>query len=232
MGKFLVYEDEKLIGEAIPNKILYAGMAYAMDTIFGLEAWQSGAGGYDGSVLASTVWDPYRTVVIGTVADDNNRWMENQSWLDAGSGIKSGSISIAGNSFAHVPALTDSYMSSAQSGNNADYNVSTGLFYKLADRTIRTGRTVSIEATFNVTADPASTNAETILVGTEIRELGISLSEYPTGLIDPLSDRSHRPDTLICRAVRFSIEGGFLKDNPLTVGNNPITVRYIFGEHT
>ena len=232
MGKFLVYEDEKLIGEAIPNKILYAGMAYSIDTIFGLEAWQSGVGGYDGSLPASGVWDPHRTVVIGTVADDNNRWMENLNWLDAGSGIKSGSISTAGNSFAHVPALTDTYMSSVQSGNNVNFNVGTGLFYKLADRTIRTGRTVSIEATFNVTADPASTNAETILVGTEIRELGISLADYPTGLIDPLSDRSQRPHTLICKAIRYSIEEGFLKDNPLIVGNNPITVRYIFGEHT
>jgi hypothetical protein len=158
--------------------------------------------------------------------------MEYNNWLDAGSGIKTGSIVVSGNSFAHVPALTDTYMSSAQSGDNPDYNVSTGLFYKRADRTIRTGRTVSIEATFNVTADPASTNAETILVGTEIRELGISLAEYPTGLINPLADRGHRPDTLFCRAVRFSIEGGYLKDNPITVGNNPITVRYIFGEHT
>ncbi|MHA1155037.1 MAG: hypothetical protein ACTSQK_02925 [Candidatus Heimdallarchaeota archaeon] len=232
MGKFLVYEDEKLIGEAIPNKILYAGMAYTIDTIFGLEAWQSGVGGYDGSLPASGVWTPHRTVVIGTVADDNNRWMENNDWLDLGSGIKTGSIPIEGNSFAHVPALTDTYMSSAQSGNNVDYNVSTGLFFKLADRTIRTGRTVSIEATFNVTADPASTNAETILVGTEIRELGISLSIYPTGLIDPLSDRSHRPEALFCRAVRYSIEDGFLKDNPIKVGNNPVTVRYLFGEHT
>lgn len=231
MGKFLVYEGEPKDGETTPNKILYAGMAYAIDTIFGLEAWQSGAAGYDGSLPASGVWDPYRTVVIGTVADDNNRWMEYQSCLDAGSGIKTGSITTDGNTFAHVPALTDSYMSSAQSGSNANYNVGTGLFYKRGDRTIRTGRTISIEATFNVTADPASTNAETILIGTEIRELGISLSEYPTGLIDPLSDRSHRPDTLIARAVRFSIEEGFLKDNPIVIGSNPITVRYIFGEH-
>jgi hypothetical protein len=232
MGKFLVYEGEKQLGEAVPNKLLYAGMAYAIDTIFGIEAWQSGVAGYDGSTPASGVWDPHRAVVIGTVADDNNRWMENNDWLDAGSGIKTGSVTTAGNSFGHVPALTDTYMSSAQSGNNADYNVSTGLFYKNADRTIRTGRTVSIEATFNVTADPASTNAETILVGTEIRELGISLSDNPSGLIDPLSDRSHRPHVLIARAVRYSIEEGYLKDNPITVGNNPITVRYIFGEHT
>jgi len=233
MGKFEFYENGEKIGEAYPNRILYCGIAYSQDTVFGIESWQSGVAGYDGSLPASGAWDPYRTIVIGVCADDNNGWLNDNSWLaNGGSGIEADSVPIGGNSFAHFPALTDTYMTSAASGGNANRNVGTGLFYKTADRTVRVGNTaVAIEATFNSTADPGSINANTLLVGTEIREMGISLADIPTGFWDPLSDRTHRPNTLINRSVRILVSGGYVQDAPLTMGSNPITVRYTFGEN-
>jgi len=232
MGKYEFFELGEKIGEACPNRMLYAGIAYSQDSVFGIESWQSGVAGYDGSLPASGAWDPHRTIVIGTVADDNNNWLADNSWLETGgSGILSGSVPTGGNSFAHFPALTDTYMSSAASGNNANRNVGTGLFYKTADRTIRTGRIIAIEATFNSTDDASSANANTIVTGTEIREMGISLADIPTGFWDPLSDRSHRPFVLINRSVRILVSGGYIQDNPLIMGANPITVRYTFGEN-
>jgi len=233
MGKFEIFEhignEQVKIGEQ-KNRILYAGRQYALDTVFGMEAWQSGVAGYDGNQLASGVWDPYRTIVIGTVADDNTRWLESAGYLLAGSGI-SGFTTGDGSAYGHLPNLTDTYMSSAASGDYTyNHNVGTGLFYKLADKTIRVGRVASIQATFYATIDPASISAQTILSGTQIRELGISLSDNPTGLIDPITDRSHRPHTLINRSTRFQVSGGMIIDNYITVGENPITVRYTFGD--
>lgn len=234
MGKFEIFENinnkEVKIGES-DNRILYAGRQYALDTVFGLEAWQSGVAGYDGDQLASGVWDPYRTIVIGVSADDNTDYFENIGNLVGQSGLD-GSISAGEGVFAHLPNLTDTYMTSAASGDYVDngYNIGTGLFYKLADRTIRVGRTTSIQATFYTTEDVQSRGPQTILAGTEIRELGVSLSDNPSGLIDPITDRTHRPHTLICRSVRYQVSGGLVKDNPITVGANDITVRYTFGD--
>lgn len=234
MGKFEIFENIEnelvKIGES-ENRILYAGRQYALDTIFGLEAWQSGVAGFDGTYPASGVWDPYRTIVIGTVADDNTRYFEGLGLLAEGSGLD-GVISTGEGTYGHLPNLTDTYMSSAASGDYVgdNYNVGTGLFYKLADRTIRVGRTISIQATFFTTEVAENRGVQTILSGTEIRELGVSLSDNPTGLIDPITDRTHRPHTLICRSVRYQVSGGVVIDNPIIVGANDITVRYTFGD--
>jgi len=234
MGKFEIFEhignEEVKIGES-DNRILYAGRQYALDTVFGLEAWQSGVAGFDGTQLASGVWDPYRTIVIGVSADDNTDYFEGLGHLTGNSGL-SGAISTGQGTYGHLPNLTDTYMTSAASGDYVanGYNIGTGLFYKLSDRTIRVGRTISIQATFYATEDPASRGVQTILSGTEIRELGVSLSDNPTGLIDPITDRTHRPHTLICRSVRYQVSGGLVIDNPIVVGANDITVRYTFGD--
>ena len=232
-GKFEVFErrgnEQVKIAES-SNRILYAGRMYALDTVFGLEAWQSGVAGWDGSLPASGAWDPYRTIVIGTVVDDNGGWFNAADYLTGGSGITGTGAPTGGNTFSHLPNLNDTYMSSAASGGNANFNVGTGLFYKLADRTIRVGRTISIEATFLTSDTPGNEGATTILTGTEIRELGVSLSNNPTGLIDPVTDRTARPHTLICRSVRYDVSGGVVHDNPITIGLNNITVRYTFGD--
>lgn len=233
MGKFEIFENieniEIKIGEQ-ENRILYAGRMYALDTVFGMEAWQSGVAGYDGDQLASGVWDPYRTIVIGSVGDDNTNWLEVNGYRLAGSGI-SGFTTGDGSAYGHLPNLTDTYMSSCVSGDYTyNYNVGTGLFYKRADKTIRAGRVVSIQATFYATEDPASIGQQTILAGTEIRELGVTLSDNPTGAIDPITDRTHRPHTLINRSVRYLVSGGLIIDNPIIMGANDITVRYTFGD--
>jgi hypothetical protein len=233
MGKFEIFENignEKVkIGEQ-ENRILYGGRMYALDSVFGLEAWQSGVAGYDGAQPGSGLWNPYRTIVIGVSADDNNNWLEGNGYLIGDSGI-SGFVG-GGEAYGHLPNLTDTYMTSAASGDyiGNDYNVGYGLFFKRADSTIRVGRTVSIQATFFSTADPGSIGEQTILAGTEIRELGVSLSDNPTGLIDPITDRTSRPHTLICRSVRFEVSGTHIIDNPIIVGSNDITVRYTFGD--
>ena len=233
MGKFEIFEGignkQVKIGES-DNRILYGGRMYALDTVFGLEAWQSGVAGWDGSLPASGAWDPYRTIAIGTVADDNIGWFETNGYLEEGSGLSGGGIPTGGNVYGHLPNLNDAYMSSAASGGNADFNVGTALFYKLADRTIRVGRTISIEATFQTTDTAANTGVTTILTGTEIRELGISLSDNPTGLIDPVTERTTRPHALICKSTRYDVSGGKIHDNPIVVGLNDITVRYTFGD--
>lgn len=234
MGKFEIFENRGnelvKIGEQ-QNRILYAGRQYALDTVFGLEAWQSGVAGFDGDQLASGVWTPYRTIVIGVSADDNTDYFEGLGLLAGQSGLD-GSITTGEATYGHLPNLTDTYMTSAASGDYIEnkYNTGVGLFYKLADRTIRVGRTISIQATFYSTADPGSAGTQTILEGTEIRELGVSLSPDPTGLIDPITDRTHRPHTLIARSVRYQIVNGYIVDNPIVVGANDITVRYTFGD--
>ncbi len=235
MGKFEIFEhignEEVKIGES-DNRILYGGRQYALDTVFGLEAWQSGVAGYNGAYPASGVWDPYRTVVIGSVADDNTNWLAGNSYLFTGGSGISGFTTGDGSAYGHFPNLTDTYMSSAASGNYIadNYNIGTSLFYKLADKVIRVGRTVSIQATFYATEVEGNKGVQTILSGTEIRELGVSLSDNPSGLIDPITDRSHRPHTLICRSVRYEVTGGLIIDNPIIVGSNDITVRYTFGD--
>lgn len=233
MGQFEIFEwkDNKKVKIAeSKNRILYAGRMYALDTVFGLEAWQSGVAGFDGDQLASSVWDPYRSIVIGTVVDDNDGWINENGYLTGGSGISGLGIPTGSEYYGHLPNLNDTYMSSAASGAVANHNVGSGLFYKLADRTVRVGRTISIEATFTTDADPANGSATTIPEGTEIRELGVSLSDNPTGLIDPVTTRTERPHTLICRSVRYEVSGGKIHDNPITVGSNNITVRYTFGD--
>ena len=109
-----------------------------------------------------------------------------------------------------------------------NYNVGSGLFYKLADRIIRTGRTVTIEATFTTDADQANGDANTIPTGTKIRELGIFLG-IPTGAIAPSTSRVDRPNTIIAKAIRYTISGGYIQDNPITVGATNITFRYTYG---
>jgi len=234
MGKFEIFEhrgNEQVKIDEQQNRILYAGRQYALDTIFGLEAWQSGVAGFDGTQLASGVWDPYRTIVIGVSADDNTNYFEGIGALTGDSGL-SGDISTGNATYGHLPNLTDTYMTSAASGDYVtnNYNTGVGLFYKLADRTIRVGRTISIQATFYSTDISENAGKQTLLTGTEIRELGVSLSDNPTGLIDPITDRTHRPHTLICRSVRYQVSGGLVVDNPIIMGSNDITVRYTFGD--
>jgi hypothetical protein len=111
----------------------------------------------------------------------------------------------------------------------ADKNVGSGLFYKLADRIVRTGRTITIEATFNTDPDQSVGSATTIPVGTKIRELGIFLG-IPTGAISPSSNRPDRPYTIIAKTIRYGVEGGYIIDNPIVAGDNNLTVRYTYGD--
>ena len=235
MGKFEIFENlpngrEIKIGEQY-NRILDAGRQYALDLVFGIESWHSGVAGFDGSLPASGAWDNIRAIAVGNCADDNIGWAYGQGWIEsAGSGILVDSIPTGSDYYMHFPNLGDTYMTSAASGNKDNFNVGTGLFYKTADRTIRIASQVTIEATFAVTSDPDATNASTILEGTELREMGITLSDHPTGLIDPITTRIERPHVLINRSVRTLVSGGYIQDNPITVGTNPITIRYTFGE--
>jgi hypothetical protein len=234
-GKFEILEhiDGQLRPMCEPsyNRITYDGREKILDELFGVESWTTGTIGYDGTSPASGSWHPYRTVAIGTVADDNTSWMDNAGYLTGGSGIKTSVIATGNSTFAHFPNLTDSYMSSALSGGAAEGdNVGLSIFYKRADRTIRTGRTITIEATFETTDDILLASASKIVTGTEIRELGIFSWDDPSGQYSPSSVRTQRPQAMICRSVRYQVSGGYIEDNPITIGANNITVRYTFGE--
>lgn len=235
MGKFEIFEhvsgDLIKIGES-QNRILYDGIAAIQQTMFGVECWVSGAAGYSASSPASGHWQPYRTIAIGTCADDNDGYLDDNGWLaSGGSGILADSIPTGGTQFAHFPNLSDSYMTSSQSGSVSNFNVGTGLFFKQADRVVAVGRTISIEATFYTTTNPASINSTTMLTGTEIRELGVYLCAedyFKSGTLSPQTDRVDRPFTMLCRSVRFQISGGYIQDSPLIAGLNALTVRYTF----
>lgn len=240
-GKFEIFEEtkegQKKIGESY-NRMLYDGMEFVMDFTFGIETWFSGAGGYDGSLPGSGHWNPYRYVALGYSADNNNGWLVSNSWattgiaggganITGGTGI-SGDAVVIGSNLAYFPDLDDSMMSSYDSA-KANKNVGSGLFYKLADRIVRTGRTVTIEATFTTDSDISNGDNDTIPTGTQIRELGIFLG-VPTGSISPSTNRSDRPATAIAKSVRYEVSGGYIQDNPITVGANNLTVRYTYGD--
>ena len=103
------------------------------------------------------------------------------------------------------------------------------MFYKLADRIVRTGRTITIEATFTTDIDQANGDADTIPTGTKIRELGIFLG-IPTGAISPSTNRVDRPSSVLAKSARYQVSGGFIQDNPITAGANNLTVRYTYGD--
>ena len=214
-------------------------MAYAIDTLFGFESWQSVVGGYDGSLPASGAWNPYRYVALGYSADTNDGWLVSNNYattgenfgtghdITGGTGILTDSVA-TGSNLAYFPNLNDSVMSSYDS-TKANYNVGSGLFYKLADRIIRTGRTVTIEATFTTDPDQDNGDSDTIPTGTKIRELGIFLA-VPTGSIAPSTNRADRPKTVVAKAIRYEVSGGFIQDNPISAGVNNLTVRYTYGD--
>jgi len=244
-GKFEVYESisgnkfGRKLGESY-NRMTYDGMEFILDFAFGVETWFSGAGGYDAESPGSTHWNPYRYVALGYSADNNADWLLNNGYattgesngagdnITGGTGIKADSVA-TGNNIAYLPSLTDTHMSSLDSSKD-NKNVGSGLFYKLADRTVRAGRTVTIEATFTTDADVANGTESVIPEGTQIRELGIFLAEDPTGSISPSLVREDRPFTMICRSVRYEVSGGYIQDNPITVGSNNLTVRYTYGD--
>lgn len=233
MGKFEIYEN--ISGELIKiaeqeNRIVYDGREATLDFIFGLETWFSGASGYDGSLPASGHWTPYRTLAIGTLADDNIGFLSANGWLSGNGGISGTSVGTSEGNLSHFPNLNDHYMSTIVSGSKANFNVGSGYFFKEPDKMIRVGRTISVEATFATHADPAQGTATIIPEGTDIRELGIFFGINPTGAITPATDRSARPLTMLCRSVRYEISGAKVIDNPITAGSNDITVRYTFGD--
>jgi len=242
-GKFEIFEEVsgnkygKKLGESY-NRMVYDGMEYIMDFAFGVESWHSGAGGYDGTLPASGAWNPYRYIAIGTSADSNSDWLLNNSFIDTGvyvdaptggSGILVDSVGTGLGYIAHFPNLGDSMMSSVIPG-KVNKNVGTGLFYKIADRVVRSGRTVTIEATFTTDADAENGAAAVIPTGTKIRELGIFLNDEPTGSVAPSTVRADRPSAMLCRSVRYSVSGGYIQDNPITAGANNLTVRYTYGD--
>ena len=234
MGKFEIFEH--ISGDLVKiseqqNRIVYDGREATLDFLFGIETWFSGASGYDGSGPASGHWTPYRTVAVGTVSDDNIGFLSTNGWLDGGSGISGTSVNTSAGNFAHFPNLNDHYMSSIVSGGSpANANVGTGYFYKEADKIVRVGRTISIEATFTTHPTPAFGTATVIPEGTELRELGVFFGINPTGVITPSTDRSVRPITMLCRSTRYEVSGDKIIDNPITAGANDITVRYTFGD--
>jgi len=243
-GKFEIFEEQdgdiygKKIAESY-NRMMYDGMEFIIDFAFGIESWFSGSAGYNGSLPASGAWHPYRYVALGYSADTNNGWLVSNNYattgvspgnganITGGTGI-SGDCVTTGSNLAYFPSLNDSVMSSYDS-TKANYNEGSGLFWKLADRIIRTGRTVTIEATFTTDPDQANGDANTIPTGTYIRELGIFLAE-PTGSIAPSVNRADRPKTIIAKAVRYEVSGGYIQDNPIIAGANNLTVRYTYGD--
>jgi len=221
------------------NRMMYDGIEFILDSAFGVESWFSGAAGYDGSLPASGAWNPYRYIALGYSADDNTSWLEDNGWASTGSGngdganitggtgIKADSI-VIGNNMAHFPNLTDNVMSSLDVAKD-NKNVGSGLFYKLADRVVRTGRTITIEATFITDDDPDNGSAQVIPTGTQIRELGVFLG-IPTGAISPSTVRADRPNSIITKSIRYEVSGGYIQDNPIIVTSNNLTVRYTFGD--
>ena len=243
-GKFEIFEElsGNIFGNKIAesyNRMVYDGMEFVMDFVFGIETWFSGSAGYDGEVMSSGHWNPYRYIALGYSVDNNNGWLVSNNYattgvspgtaqnITGGTGIKADVVDTGAN-LAYFPDLDDSVMSSYDAA-KADKNVGSGLFYKLADRIVRTGRTVTIEATFTTDPDQSNGDADTIPTGTEIRELGVFLG-IPTGSISPSTNRADRPNTMICRSVRYDVSGGYIQDNPITVGANNITVRYTYGD--
>lgn len=243
-GKFELFEEVngnpygKKIGESY-NRMMYDGMEFVMDFAFGYESWFSGAAGYDGSLPASGAWHPYRYVAIGYSADNNNGWLTSNSYIITGSAEGTGSAILEGTgikadvvatgaNLAYFPDLDDSVMTSMDPA-KANKNVGSGLFYKLADRVIRTGRTITIEATFTTDPNQVNGDSNTIPTGTKIRELGIFLG-IPTGSISPSTNRVDRPSTIIAKTTRYQVSGGFIQDNPITAGANNLTVRYTYGD--
>ena len=237
-GKFELFQNGQKIAETY-NRMVYDGMEFILDFAFGFESWFSGAAGYDGSLPASGAWNPYRYVALGYSADTNNGWLVSNNYattgvspgdgdnITGGTGIKADSVA-TGSNIGYFPSLDDSVMSSYDS-TKGNYNVGTGLFYKLADRIVRTGRTITIEATFTTDPDLDNGDEDTIPTGMQIREMGIFLG-IPTGSISPSTIRADRPSTMIARAVRYQVSGGFIQDNPITVGGNNLTVRYTYGD--
>jgi len=241
-GKFELFEEteegQKKLGESY-NRMMYDGMEFVMDFAFGIETWFSGAAGYNGTVMASGHWNPYRYVALGYSADNNGGWLISNSYattgedngeganITGGTGILADSVA-TGSNLAYFPDLNDSLMSSFDPA-KANYNVGSGLFYKLADRIVRTGRTVTIEATFTTDIDLTNGDNDTIPTGLQIREMGIFLG-IPTGSISPSTNRADRPATAIAKSTRYQISGGFIQDNPITVGANNLTVRYTYGD--
>lgn len=243
-GKFEVFEEKNgdpfgnKIGESY-NRMVYDGMEFIMDFAFGIESWFSGAGGYDGSLPGSGAWNPYRYIALGYSADTNNGWLVSNNYtttganegtghdITGGTGILADSVETGAN-IGYFPDLDDSVMSSLDVSKD-NKNVGSGLFYKLADRTIRTGRTVTIEATFSTTIDLDNGDANTIPTGLQIRELGIFLA-VPTGVISPSTNRTDRPKTCLAKSIRYQVSGGYIQDYPITVGANNLTVRYTYGD--
>ena len=241
-GKFEIFEEtedgQKKIGESY-NRMLYDGMEFIMDFAFGIETWFSGAAGYDGSLPASGHWNPYRYVALGYSADNNGGWLVSNDWattgvspgnaqnITGGTGILEDAV-VTGSNLAYFPDLDDSMMSSYDPTKD-NKNVGSGLFYKLADRIVRTGRTVTIEATFTTDIDQANGDADTIPTGTQIREMGIFLG-IPTGSISPSSNITDRPHTVLAKSVRYEVSGGYIQDSPIIAGVNNLTVRYTYGD--
>ena len=246
-GTFEVFEEVsgnnfgRKIAEA-KNRLLYDGIEYILDFAYGRQSWHSGAIGYDGSLPGSGAWNPYRYVGLGYSADDNNNWLYANGYaltghttggldnMTGGTGI-SGSAVAAGANIAHFPSLSDTHMSSLYAGGviPTDKNVGTGLFYKLANKITRSGRTVTIEATFTTCDDRANGDADTIPTGTKIRELVIALG-IPTGSRNPSSVVGDRPGAIINKAVRYEVSGAKIIDNPITVGATNLSVRYTIGD--
>jgi hypothetical protein len=243
-GKFELFEevDGNLYGKKIAesyNRMMYDGMEFVMDFAFGVESWFSGSAGYDGDLPASGAWNPYRYVAIGYSADNNNGWLASNGYITTGSAEGTGSAILEGTgikidvvttgaNLAYFPDLDDSVMTSMDPS-KGNKNVGSGLFYKLADRIVRTGRTITIEATFTTDIDQENGDSNTIPTGTKIRELGIFLG-IPTGAISPSTNRVDRPSSVIAKSVRYLVSGGFIQDNPITAGANNLTVRYTYGD--
>lgn len=236
-GKFEFFKNGKKIGESY-NRMVYDGMEYIMDFAFGIETWHSGHAGCAETVNATGHWNNIRYITLGYSADDNDDWLYSSDYaltgaagdgdnMTGGTGI-SGDCVETGVNISHFPNLNDSYMSSLDI-TKSNWNIGTGLFYKKADRIVRSGRTVTIEATFTTDPDRANGNKAVIPTGTKIREMGIFLGP-PIDTIAPSTNRSHRPSGMIAKAVRYEVSGGYIQDNPIIVGENSLAVRYTYGD--
>lgn len=199
--------ERNLIAEKIPNRKVHDGVEFIEDFTWGISNWFLGAENYNPAGAASGVYTTERWVEMGISANTND-----EALLGAGvTGIETGTWDQSGVSL--LPSPEDSYCSS-------------GSVSGIIDSIVRHGQVVTIEKTFNQGSEPNG-----IPNGTNIREMCCFIGEPLQGASkgDPSDDPSKRPYAMISRAVRYTTEAGYLKDNPITMGANPLTFQYVFG---
>jgi len=204
-----VYENlpdgtKKFLGK-LYNRKVHDCVEFIEDFVWGISSWFLGGAAYNPAGAASSVYHPERWMMVGISADTNDH-----SLLGGATGIQTGTWDASGVSLLPNPE---------------DSTCTSGCASGIIDSIVRHGQTVTIQKTFNPGSEPQG-----IPNGTNIRELCCFIGRpLETGSMgDPSDDPNKRPYTMISRAVRYTTEAGYLKDSPLVMGANPITLQYVF----